>query len=300
MPNILGRVDGRAFSRLIFGHYGIELSEKEKSWFAFDGKELKGSILPNDKRGEAVVLIVRHEDKKVYGMDFFNGSKDSEVTTARNMLEGGILRQKLSMDPLHFKPDTLIPIHGAGGFFLAGLKGNQKELLAEMEFCSRQLPCCYQYAPKPEKGHGRIEQRTYSCFDVEGAYFDKRWDKAGFKTLVRAERQRFVCNRQTNSVQVSYYLSNMDVQNEQGAMELFQAVRQHWQVESANYDRDCILKEDKLRCIDQKANQTMALCRTLVIKLLNKSEIKNRCELMDSFADDFKACLAFLRSINFL
>ena len=300
MPNILGKVDRGAFGRLILGHYGIELSEKEKSWFAFDGKELKGSILPNDKRGEAVVLIVRHEDKQVYRTGFFNGSKDSEVTTARNMLEGAILKQKLSMDPLHFKPDTLIPVHQAGGLFLAGLKGNQPELRAEMEFCSKQLSPCYRHEAKPEKGHGRIEQRAYSCFDVKGAYFDKRWDRAGFKTLVKVERQRFVCNRQTKSVQVSYFLSNMDVQNGQGAMELFQAVRQHWQVESANYDRDCILKEDMLRCIDQKANQTMALCRTLAIKLLHRSEIKNRCELMDMFADDFKACLAFLKSINFL
>lgn len=285
---------------MIFDYYGLELSEEEKSWFAFDGKELKGSILPNDKRGEAVVLIVRHEDKKVYQMDFFNGSKDSEITTVRNMLKGTILQQKLSMDPLHFNPETLLPIHQAGGFFLAGLKGNQAELLAEMEFCSKQLLPNYQYEAAPEKGHGRIEQRAYSCFDIEGAYFDKRWDKAGFKNLIKVERQRFVCNRQTNSVQISYFLSNMNVQNEQDAMELFQAVRQHWQVESANYDRDCILKEDKLRCIDQTTNQTIAFCRTLVIKLLHKSDIKNRCELMDLFADDFKACLAFLKSIKFL
>ena len=278
----------------------MELSEKGKPWFAFDGKELKGSILPGDKRGEAVVLIVRHGDKKVYQMGFFNGSKDSEATTARNMLGGTILKQKLSMDPLHFKPGTLIPAHQAGGVFLAGLKGNQAELLAEMEFCSRQQSPCHQYEAKPEKGHGRMEQRSYSCFDIEGAYFDKRWDRAGFKNLIKVRRQRSVCNRRTNSVQTAYFLSNMDVQNERGAMELFHAVRQHWQVESANYDRDCVLKEDKLRCIGQQTNQTMALCRALVIKLLQKSEIKNRCEQMGLFADDFKACLAFLKSINFL
>ena len=82
-------------------------------------------------------------------MDFFNGSKDSEVTTARNMLKGSILEQRLSMNLLHFKPDTLIPVYQAGGFFLAGLVGNQPELLEEMEFCSRQLSPMYQYEPKP-------------------------------------------------------------------------------------------------------------------------------------------------------
>lgn len=90
------------------------------------------------------------------------------------------------------------------------------------------------------------------------------------------------------------------VQNQQEAGQIFQAVRKHWQVEAANNDRDCILKEDKLRCTFTDANRTMAMCRTLAIKILNRSEIKNRCELMEHFADDFDQCIAFLKDINFL
>jgi len=92
----------------------------------------------------------------------------------------------------------------------------------------------------------------------------------------------------------------MDVQNQQEALELFHAIRGHWQVETANYIRDCILAEDKLRCIDSRVNRTIALCRTLAIKLLDKTDIKNKAEQMDYFADNFRLCLKFLKSINFL
>jgi hypothetical protein len=44
LPRILMKVDRKVFEDLIFDKYGIELSEKEKKWFAGDGKELRGSI----------------------------------------------------------------------------------------------------------------------------------------------------------------------------------------------------------------------------------------------------------------
>lgn len=285
---------------MLFEHYGIELSEKEKSWFALDGKELKGSILPGDTRGEAVALAVRHEDRKVYQIAFFNGSKESEVTAVRTILKAPLTSQKITVDALHFKPLTLLPIHKAGGVFLASLKENQPELLKEMIFCSKQLKPTYQYNAPEEKAHGRIDQRQYWSYNVAQEYFDKRWKEIGFKTLVKVERNRIVCNRQKHSLQVSYFLCNKNVQNEQESKELFSAIRQHWQVEAANNARDCILKEDKLRCTNTATNRTMALARTLVIKLLNRSDIQNRCELMDHFADDFDDCIAFLKAINFL
>ena len=90
------------------------------------------------------------------------------------------------------------------------------------------------------------------------------------------------------------------MQNRVDSMELYKAVRGHWQVETANNARDCILKEDKLRCISTNTNRTMALCRTLAIKILNQSNIKNRCELMDYYADHFDECITFLKRIKFL
>lgn len=300
MPLLLEKVDGTAFAKLIYEYYGVELSEEEKRWFAFDGKELKGSILPGDKRGEAVALMVGHEDRRVHQMAFFNGSKDSEIIAVRTMLKAPLISQKFTMDALHFNPKTLIPINTAGGVFLASLKKNQPELFAEMQFSSQHLNADYTYESEEEKGHGRQEQRRYWCYNIAKEYIDKRWKEADFKYLVKVHRERTICNINSYSEQTAYFLSNKNVQNQQDAMELFEAVRLHWQVETANNDRDCILKEDKLRCIYTDTNRTMAICRTLVIKVLTQHDIKNRCEILEHFADDFDQCLHFLKRINFL
>ena len=285
---------------MIFDHYGIELSAEEKSWLAFDGKELKGSILPNDKRGEAVALVVDHKDRSVCQMAFFNGSKESEVNAVRSLLRPPLIEQKITMDALHFKPDTLIPINLAGGVFLASLKENQPELFSEMKFSSKHLCATYQYESEVEKAHGREEKRYYWSYNIDKEYIDKRWEKASFKSLIKVKRERLICNINTYSEQIAYFLSNQKLEKQQQAMDLFGAVRQHWQVETANNARDCILKEDKLRCINTQTNRAMALCRTLVIKILNQSEIKNRCEQMEYFADHFDQCIHFLKRINFL
>lgn len=297
---MLAKVSVAAFGRLLFEYYGLQLSEEEKSWFAIDGKELRGSILPGHTRGEAVALAVRHEDKATYGLSFFNGSKQSEVTAVRDLLVEPLLSQKMTMDALHFKPATLIPIHKAGGVFVVGLKENQPELLAEMQFCSQQLCPTYTYQAPLEKGHGRIDQRNYWCYDIEKEYFDKRWKQAGFKYLIKVRRKRQICNINKHSQQDAYFLSNKNVQDQQDARDLFDAVRAHWQVECVNHSRDSILKEDKLRCIETDANRTMALCRTLAIKILNQAPSPNRCETMESFADHFDQCINFLKQINFL
>lgn len=300
-PILLSKVDGEEFSKSILDYYGIELSAAEKKWFGGDGKELKGSILKGDKRGEAIVQLVAHEDRQVLGETFFNGAKKSEVKALRFLLKSDkVAAQKLSMDALHFKPKTLQPIVNAGGIFLVGLKKNQKKLYLQMVDDSVDKNDLYQRRDKPEKGHGRIENRYYECYDISKKEVAERWSEIGFQTLIRVERKREIVNTGKKTHEVCYFLSNMKTKNMQTAYELFDAVRSHWQIEVSNNRRDCTLKEDKMRCTDTRTARTIASCRTLTVKILQKSEVKNKCELMDNFADDFDQCIQWLKKINFL
>lgn len=52
------------------------------------------------------------------------------------LASAGALGQKITLDALHLSPGMTGPIALAGGLFLIGLKGNQKELLADMEGCA--------------------------------------------------------------------------------------------------------------------------------------------------------------------
>jgi len=181
---------------LIFDYYDIELSEEEKQWFAGDGKELKGSILKGNKRGEAVVQLVAHNDRQVLGETFFNGAKKSEVKALRVLLKSEkVAAQKISMDALHFKPKTLSPIAKAGGIFLVGLKKNQKILYAEMINNPANKYALYQRRDKPKKGHGRLEYRYYQCYDIHEKVVDERWSDMNFQTLIVVERKREIANK---------------------------------------------------------------------------------------------------------
>ena len=107
---------------MVVKDYKITLSKGEKSWFATDGKELRGSIEKGSKRGVAIVQVVRHENREVVGQTFYNGKKESEVPTVKKLLaESGVEKQKVSMDALHLKPDTLEGINKVGGKYLVGL-----------------------------------------------------------------------------------------------------------------------------------------------------------------------------------
>lgn len=177
LPRLLKKVSLSVFEELLFSRYGIELDEAEKEWFAGDGKELRGSIEKGDKRGEAIVQIVRHTDREVLGQSFYNGKKESEKPCLQGVLEKTkASSQYNTMDALHLNPKTTELIEGSGGKFIIGLKGNQPELLAEMEQCTTMLKPVKTEVTEGQgkKEHGRIEKRTYKEYDVRGAYFDKR------------------------------------------------------------------------------------------------------------------------------
>jgi predicted transposase YbfD/YdcC len=63
------------------------------------------------------------------------------------------------------------------------------------------------------------------------------------RTVIKVSRQREEVKTGKKSQEESYYVSNEVGKYEQ----LSEAIRKHWQVETANHIRDCTLKEDKLR-----------------------------------------------------
>lgn len=187
LPRLLCKVNRKVFESLLFKRYGIELKEEERKWFAGDGKELRGSIDKGDKRGEVIVQLVSHADRQVAAQSFYNGTKESEKTCLRALIQAsGLISQQITADALHLNPETTEPIEQGGGVFLIGLKENQKELLQDMK---DHTACFKSVAQKQtvEKGHGRIDIRKYVAYDVEGEYFEERWNKSGFTTLIVVE-----------------------------------------------------------------------------------------------------------------
>ena len=297
LPISLKKVDLASFENLLFSNFGIELSSEQKTWFAGDGKELRGSIEKGKKRGEVLVQLVRHNDREVLGQNFYKGTKESEKPCLRDLIrDTGASSQKITADALHLNPKMTELIAENNGYFIIGLKNNQKELLEDM---TSICPFFKKIEQKTtlEKGHGRIEKRTYFHYDISGEYFDKRWDKTDFKSLFKVKRETFTIKTAKKSESVDFYISNVCPNQKD---DYFKAIRQHWSVEVNNHIRDVTLKEDSLKTKIEPVTKIMAGLRTIVTKVLVKFKNENMTALLDLFQDNFQDLIKVLRQFNFL
>lgn len=251
LPLVLEKVSVTVFDRMLFENFGIKLSEKERTWFAIDGKEMRGSIESGSKRGEAVVQAVAHENGRVAAQDYYSGEKESEVPIVRKLLEdSGLASQKISLDALHCKPLTLEIIANGKGKYLVGLKENQKQLKKQIGRAMEHGTCLMKIGTQ-EKGHGRIEVRKYEFYDVLEMEKCERWNGSQIKTAIKVTRTREELKSGKSSCEESYYLTN-EVGNYE---EIAEAIRLHWQVETNNHIRDVSLKEDKMRSKKRSYNK---------------------------------------------
>jgi predicted transposase YbfD/YdcC len=243
LPRILEKVAVEVFDNLLFEHFGIELAENERKWFASDGKELRGSIASGANRGEAVVQVVAHENGRTIAQDYYCGQKEAEAVIVRNLLkESDLLGQKISLDALHCQVKTLEMIVESKGKYLVGLKNNQKELRRQVIKTSENRASFYR-TKETEKGHGRIETRRYEIYDILEMEKAQRWKNCEIRTAIKVRREREELKSGKKSVETSYYVSSEVGKYE----EIVEAIRNHWQVETNNHIRDCTLKEDEMR-----------------------------------------------------
>jgi len=130
---------------------------------------------------------------------------------------------------------------------------------------------------------GRLEQRFYELYDISGEYFESRWDRTNFRSLVVVNRKRM--NLKDNSLQeeTSYYISNIKVQKNN---DYFKAIRSHWEVEVNHYIRDVTLKKDSFRTKDNDISRIFSGLRTLVIEILRLLKPKNIIAQIELFQDN--------------
>ena len=300
LPIFLKYVNVEILGKLVFEYFGVQLEIRAKVWIAIDGKELRGSILFGATRGEAIVQAVLHSNRMVYAQGYYNGSKESERPVVESLLFDKVLAsQNLTMDALHFTPTILDLIAEAQGIFLVGLKGNQSEILTDMMLLPKLLKHNFEHDTK-YKGHGRQETQHFKAYDVGGEYFEKRWQKAKFQTMIQVKRTRFEKKTGKCSEEISYYMSNQKVTTLAQAIILFKAIKEHWAVETNNYIRDVTLKEDKLKSILKAVSLTTSIIRTLITNMLKVIEPKNIVVQFEDFAEDFKELEDFFLKAKFL
>lgn len=254
-------------------------AKKGEQWYAIDGKELRGSIdkSSGETRGEAIVLSANHETRDSELVDFYSGKKESEKTVITNYMSihNDLKNRYFTLDALHCSSNLLGIIEGKSGGYLVQVKGNQKHLLEDLKE-TEKWGCLLAEINESEKGHGRITTRQAMTYAIDLATLDKKWRKSGMSHLIVMERHSVNTKTKIESKETSYYISNVRDSEER---ELYDAIRNHWQVEVGNNIRDTNFGEDKLISYNPILQRGIATILTIALNPIQQyapnSKIKN-------------------------
>ena len=125
-------------------------------------------------------------------------------------------------------------------------------------------------------------------------WLDSRWQGAGLVTLIRVLRHGQGLGGESVSEEVSYFVSNQQVNSQLEADALFDAIRQHWRIEAMYRRRGVSLQEDALRTGSQAVSWLMSSLRTLALNFLQRFKPKNMVAQLEGFTDNFSSLLLFM------
>lgn len=205
--------------------------------------------------------------------------KTNEITAIPELLDdlaaaGQLKGALVTIDAIGCQVEIADKIVSAGGDYLLALKGNQPTLEADVDRYFRAAPPDELVTTSAvEKGHGRIETRTYAAsanvdwISSERAYPDQpRF--ANIKTIVRVEERTEHADRTTFDTR--YFISSaaLDLQR------LAQGVRGHWGVESMHWLLDVAFKEDLSRYRSGHGAANMAVVRRFALGLVRANKTR--------------------------
>ena len=162
----------------------------------------------------------------------------------------------------------------AGGDYLMQVKGNQRSLYEDIEFCfsgtdtGNGTSGTYRYAETAD-GHGdRWERRRLWATDLLVGYLD--WP--AHAQVMKMESRRLVKGEET--VRVRYAITSLGT--ESSADRLLRLIRGHWGIENRlHYVRDFTMGEDGSQVRARSAPQVMAALRNLTLNIFRLSGAAN-------------------------
>lgn len=197
------------------------------------------------------------------------GKKTNEIPVAQRILgDMDLHRTVVTFDAMNTQTKTVGVIASRGGWYVGGLKGNHRDLCAEVTalFDGQELQAARKdqsrhHIPAIEKAGGKIIAKQFYTMKAEGALFA---DWAGACTVVRYDRQTEDVNRGTTSDETRYYLSNMDADAET----LAQIIKRHWEVETFHRSLDMLFGDDANTVMDKRASGNLGIIKKMVLSLM--------------------------------
>ncbi len=245
---------------------------------SMDGKILRGTIDLEGRNG-LCLLALYLPGEGITLAQVAIADKQSEVSAAPTLLGWVDLRNKVVIgDALHTQRQISIQIGKAGGHYIWTVKGNQPQLLQDLQDWfdpTVQLlpgmgcpPKDFRSATVTNKAHGRLEVRTLTTSSQLNDFLDWPFLQQVFQL------QRRITNSKTGKTrhETIYGVTSLSA-DQASPSQLLGMLRSYWRIEnSLHYPRNVSLHEDQTRFKKHSAAHNMAILNNLVLALIAKSD----------------------------
>jgi predicted transposase YbfD/YdcC len=271
-------VDENEFEQLARGYFSHYGEAGYRVVVSIDGKVLRGTIDLDPNDGLYLLAAFLPREGITLAQVVVENSQN-EISVAPKVLEYINLRNKVVIgDALHTQRQISIQIGRAGGDYLWTVKGNQPQLLEDIQrWFDEEVPLLpgMGYVPKDfcsatllNKGHGRIELRTLTTSSQLVDFLDWPFHQQVFKL----ERQITIQKTGQYHREVVYGITSLSAE-QVTPVQLLHMLRSYWKIEnSLHYRRDVTLQEDRTRFKSHAAAHIMAIINNILLGILAKTE----------------------------
>jgi predicted transposase YbfD/YdcC len=273
IQRVLSLLDAKRFEEM-FNSIMQEISIATKGKVvSLDGKKYHTKQMADGSCRALYIVSAWCENNRLILGQVKTSEKSNEIPAVRELLRFlKIPKAIVTLDAMGCQTETVKAIVKENkADYVIALKGNQDTLQKEMS--EYALDCLndpllkdkYETISMVEKGHGRIEHRTYHLFTDLAWYEDlKRWQ--GLKGLVCVESSRQVGSKEATLERRFYITSLTDIN------QAADAIRKHWGIENNLHGTlDVVLGEDRWATRNELAAANLGILRKLALTFLRKA-----------------------------
>jgi predicted transposase YbfD/YdcC len=248
---------------------------------AIDGKTMRGTK-GNGKKALHVVNAFFSENKMVLGQTFTK-EKSNEMKAIPELLDIlDVKGQIVTIDAGGTYKDIAKKIRDGKGDYVLALKGNQPILFDEVKLFfesereesklkAKRNDYGIQSVFGKEKGHGRIETRTYFMTD-QTDWLSSKEDWVGLKSIGMVHTRTENMTTGAVSEDDRYFISSLPCEVARFAY----AVRGHWGVENMHWTLDMTFNEDGRRSRKNNSAKNLAALIRLAYDIIKSNGVPKR------------------------
>lgn len=289
LHRLFRRLDPHQLSNALTDYFeGAALASKKvrkrgEQAVAVDGKARKGQLQfePSGPGGSCTIHDIEafsHDIGVVLAqLALDNQGGEAELTGAPHLLDRISWQGRiLTGDALYCQVNLCEEVLADGGDYLLVVKGNQPELLADLEvlFEAPEMESAaqaklaefdYRTASTIDKGHGRIEERRAIASGELALY--SRWP--GLAQVVQMRRTWE--SKGVTRCATRYLVTSLPAE-EASVQRLMEIRRGHWQIEnSLHYVKDVTMGEDRCLIHVGAGGAVMSALRSTAVSLLHRA-----------------------------